>query len=95
METIMLIFIILAYCIILKLIEYAISKRMPNKENITSAFIRGKDECRFISAIKLTLKNSSDQFPPDSKETITMLFTDKDSFHDEWGIIEDDEEKPH
>ena len=95
MGAIIFILVVLAYCFFLKLIEYAIYRRAMDKEDTRSEAIRGMNKSESITSIKLALQKSSDHVPPESGETITLFLTDKDSFHEEWEIIDDDEEKPN
>jgi hypothetical protein len=39
--------------------------------------------------INLTSHTLSNKLHPESGETIALIFTDKDSFHEEWEILDD------
>ena len=89
MEAIILIITVLAYCFILKLIEYCLSKKTMHKEDTYGEYTMGTNKFNKISMINLTSHTLSNQLHPESRETIALIFTDKDSFHEEWEILED------
>ena len=89
MEAIILILTVLAYCFILKLIEYFLSKKTIHKEDTYGEHTTGTNEFNQISMTNLTSQTLSNQSHPESGETIALIFTDKDSFHEEWEILDD------
>jgi hypothetical protein len=53
--------------------------------------MRQENKSELTPGIKLVLRESADDMHPESEETITLILTDRDSFHEEWEIIADDD----
>ena len=89
MEAIILILTVLAYCFILKLIEYFLSKRTMHKEDTYEEHTTGTNEFKQIPMTNRTSHTLFNHLHHESGETIALIFTDKDSFHEEWEILDD------
>jgi hypothetical protein len=82
---------LLAYILIQKLRGRAIPWNSTGTKDVHGKEMRQENKSELIPAIKLVLRESSDDVHPESGETITLIFTDRDSFHEEWEIIADDD----
>ncbi len=81
---------LLAYILIQKLRGCDIPWNSTGTKDMHGKEIRQENKSELIPAIKLVLQEQSDDMHPESGETITLVLTDKDSFHEDWEIFADD-----
>ncbi len=93
MEAIMFILVVLAYCFVLKLIEYGISRGVTGTGNMHSKNKSELNQSEHASVIKTTSQKPTDDTYPESGETVTLPYTDRESFDKEWEIIDDDDDE--
>jgi hypothetical protein len=82
---------LLAYILIQKLRGCGIPWNSTSTKDVHGKEMRQESKSELIPANKLLSRESSDDVHPESGETITLILTDRDSFHKEWEILADDE----
>jgi hypothetical protein len=81
---------LLVYILIQKLRDRDIPWNSTSTKGVYGKEIRQENKSALIPASKLVLREQSDDVHPESGETITLILTDRDSFHEEWEIVADD-----
>lgn len=92
MEIIFILYLgLLAYILIQKLRGRGIFWNSASKKDAPAKKMGQENKSEHTPAIKLVLQKKSADMHPDSGETTTLFLTDKDSFREEWEIIDDDD----
>ncbi len=82
---------LLGYILIQKIRGRGIPWNSTGTKDVHAKEMRQENKSELSPGIKLVLRESADDMHPESEETITRIFTDRDSFNEEWEIIADDD----
>lgn len=86
-----------AYILIQKLRGRGIPWNSTGTKDVHVKEMRQENKSELFPGNKLVLRESADGLHPESGETFTLIIADRDSFHEKWEILTDDdaEEQTH
>ncbi|MEW6659225.1 MAG: hypothetical protein AB1424_11240 [Thermodesulfobacteriota bacterium] len=83
--------ILLCYCFFLKLVDFLITRKSSEIQKPGDKKDGPNDKAGVSPAIALVLRKSPDDPNTESGETITVIVTEGDPFHEEWEVIPDND----